>query len=193
MRSPSTGMSWQCVLIRASSGRLPGPGWGTSTIAREGCRTPRSSSVRTIRSAAASSLTVTMRLRTEARACGSPFSVTSGSPPSSRCAGGSHREARYAAMVRTLVSRASQSGVARLACSPNCMRRLWTACSSVTAGSRKLMACATPDRRARGARRPRVAPRCRPRRSAADRLPRKPRHPGSAAGSATLARPRRRA
>ena len=56
-RSPSARASWQCVLMRASSGRSPGPGWATSTIARDGWRTPRSISVRTMRSAAASSTT----------------------------------------------------------------------------------------------------------------------------------------
>ena len=70
-----------------------------------------------------------------------PFSVISGSPRSSLRAGGPIAP-QGARRSPARSCRASHSGVARLACSPNCMRRLWTACSSVTVDSSQLMACA---------------------------------------------------
>ena len=86
------------------------------------------------------------------------------------CAGGSHREARCAAIGRTLVSRGLPERRREARGSPKLHEAPWTACSSVTAALPGwLTACATPDRRARAARRRRVAPRCRRRRSAADR------------------------
>ena len=67
----------------------------------------------TTRSAAASSTTVTIRLRTDARACGSPFSVTRAAPPRRRRLRVPQRR-EVAATARTVVPRSSHIGVARL-------------------------------------------------------------------------------
>ena len=193
MRSPPPAASLQCVLMRASICAPGAPCCGTSTIAREGWCTPRPISAWTTRSAAASSTTVTIRFRTDARACGSPFSVTSGSPPSSNPGGTSHNEARCPAMAWQVVSRSTHIGVARLSASPKSISRLWTACSSEAGGWTGIMAGATCGRRARAARRPLAGPTSRRRRSAAARPGPTSRPPGPGPGSPTPVRPRRRA